>query len=388
MTLAVEIVLFLAAWLGHAFLWTVLLNVLFSLPLHRRFLSAVRLLVAVNVLVLPPLLFLTHGPPPVTWLDDLAALHPHGVFAAYIALCWLIGVVVLPVLTVWRKLRRPPAVVVERRGQVLDIAERLGEPPVGDSKRWWIALWPGNQLFQVEFVELTLRLPRLPAALDGLTILHLTDLHFRGTPGRQFYHQVIDLCMNGGVPDLVAITGDVVDSDRHHRWVLPVLGKLRWNVAAYAVLGNHDYWHDPALVRRRLRRLGVRVLGNGWEQVTVRGEPVVVIGQEGPWFRPGPDLRDCPAGPFRLCLSHTPDYARWARRHGVDLMLAGHVHGGQIRVPVLESLFVPSWYSRKYDCGTFHEPPTVTYVSRGLAGKIPLRWNCRPEVTRITLRCV
>ena len=99
-----------------------------------------------------------------------------------------------------------------------------------------------------------------------------------------------------------------------------------------------------------------------------------------------PDLRDCPVGPFRLCLSHTPDYVRWARRHGIDLMLAGHVHGGQVRVPVLESLFVPSCYSRKYDCGTFHEPPTVTYVSRGLAGKIPLRWNCRPEVTRITLR--
>ncbi|HWY85255.1 MAG TPA: metallophosphoesterase, partial [Gemmataceae bacterium] len=89
---------------------------------------------------------------------------------------------------------------------------------------------------------------------------------------------------------------------------------------------------------------------------------------------------------FRLLISHTPDNIRWARRHHVDLMLAGHVHGGQIRLPLIGSLFVPSRYSRKFDCGTFFSDPTVMYVSRGLAGQHPLRFNCRPEVTRIILR--
>jgi uncharacterized protein len=67
-------------------------------------------------------------------------------------------------------------------------------------------------------------------------------------------------------------------------------------------------------------------------------------------------------------------------------MLAGHVHGGQIRLPLIGSLFVPSRYSRKYDCGTFFKDPTVMHVSRGLAGQHPLRFHCRPEVTRVVLQ--
>src|SRR5207248_10506681 len=146
-------------------------------------------------------------------------------------------------------------------------------------------------------------------------------------------------------------------------------------VAAFAILGNHDVRRDPLLVRRRLRRAGLRVLANTWEQVEVRGEPMVVIGHEGPWFRPEPDLTTCPDGVFRLCLSHTPDNIRWAQNQGVDLMLSGHVHGGQVRFPLLGSVFVPSRYSRRYDCGTFDEPPTVLHVSRGLGGEHPLRYN-------------
>ena len=130
----------------------------------------------------------------------------------------------------------------------------------------------------------------------------------------------------------------------------------------------------------------MNVLANTWQQIDVRGQPLQVIGHEGPWFTPVPDLAGCPENNFRLLVSHTPDNIRWARRHHVDLMLAGHVHGGQIRLPLIGSLFVPSRYSRKYDCGTFFSNPTVMYVSRGLAGQHPLRFNCRPEVTRIILR--
>ena len=70
----------------------------------------------------------------------------------------------------------------------------------------------------------------------------------------------------------------------------------------------------------------------------------------------------------------------------MDLVLAGHVHGGQIRLPLVGSIFVPSKYSRRYDSGTFHEGPTVMHVNRGLAGEVPLRYNCRPEVTPVVLR--
>jgi predicted MPP superfamily phosphohydrolase len=87
-----------------------------------------------------------------------------------------------------------------------------------------------------------------------------------------------------------------------------------------------------------------------------------------------------------LLLSHTPDNIHWARTNNIDLMLAGHTHGGQWRFPVLGSVFVPSRYSRKYDCGVFWEPPTFLHVTRGISGREPLRWNCRPEVTWLMLR--
>ena len=187
-------------------------------------------------------------------------------------------------------------------------------------------------------------------------------------------------------PDIVAVTGDLADGLDYIRWIVPVLGRLRWKVAGLAILGNHDGWYAPDRVRRRLRRLGMHVLGNGWERIEVRGEPLIAIGQESPWFHPAPDLSACPPGPFRLCLSHTPDNIRWARRAGVDLMLSGHVHGGQVRLPVIGSILVPSRYGRRYDCGVFDEGPTLLHVSRGLGGDHPLRFLCRPEATRLVLR--
>ena len=87
-------------------------------------------------------------------------------------------------------------------------------------------------------------------------------------------------------------------------------------------------------------------------------------------------------------FTRLPDNIRWARRKGMDLMLSGHVHGGQIRFPVVGSMLVPSRYSRRYDCGVFAEGPTLLHVSRGLSGEHPLRFGSRPEVTRLTLRCV
>lgn len=128
------------------------------------------------------------------------------------------------------------------------------------------------------------------------------------------------------------------------------------------------------------------MLGNSWQPLEVRGERMMVIGNEAPWFRPAPDLTACPAEGFRLCLSHTPDNIAWAKQHQIQLMLAGHVHGGQIRVPAIGSIFVPSRYGRQFDCGTFHEPPTLLHVSRGLGGMHPLRYNCRPEVTLLVLK--
>lgn len=378
-------VLFFAAWVGHSALWLVGLNVLYSRPLNGTFLKLARLAVGVIVFGFPAFLWAVAG-----WNLLARSLGNAGpgylLLQLYLAQCFFMTFWAIPMVTLLRHLRRTPPQVAARTSEVLDVARELGHKPAGRGHYWPLALLPGNQLYQVEFTEITLNLPDLPAAWDGLSILHLTDLHLHGTPNREFHQRVIDRCRARGPTDILSVTGDLVDSDAHHRWLLPLLHPLEWTEAAFAILGNHDLRYNPERVRRRLLRLGMKVLGNGWTVAEIRGVPMTVIGHEGPWFRPAPDLSDCPAEPFRLLLSHTPDNIRWARRHHVRLMLSGHNHGGQIRLPLFGSLFVPSLYSRRYDCGLFWEPPTLLHVCRGLAGREPLRYHCRPEVTRLVLR--
>ncbi len=381
---ALAVLLLLGASVGNAVLLAAGLNWMYSTLLPRLLLKICRISCGLLILAVPVGLWLLYGLDlPAGW--NLHDPLPRALVAGYVLVCWLLGLGIFPLITLYRLLRRRPRPCVSNHTRTVNVAKQLGYKPSGRSKYRWLAHLPFNEVFHVDVTERTFALPRLPAAWDGLTILHISDLHFCGTPDRVWYQHIMELCREQE-PDIVAVTGDIVDSHRHHRWVLPVLGRLRWKIAAFAILGNHDSWHEPNLVRRRLRRAGMRVLGNSWEELAVHGQRLVVIGNETPWFQPGPDLTNCPPDVFRLCLSHTPDTMPWARRHGIDLMLAGHNHGGQVRFPVIGSVFVPSCYSRRYDCGIFHEPPTLLHVSRGLGGKEPLRYNCKPEVVRIVLR--
>jgi hypothetical protein len=385
-------ILFCGAWVGHMALLVFMLNRWYALALPRLTLSGFRAFVALSILAFPIWMWAAFGfHMSLAWQSNWPA-------AIYLTVCWITGLGLVPGLTLSRWLKKRPRVLLSNHTRTIDVARDLGYKPIGRGKYRHVARLPGNEVFQVDFAERALCVPGLPKEWDGLTILHLSDLHLAGTPDREFYERVMDECRAWN-PDLVALTGDFVDSDHHRRWIVPLLGRLRWEIAAFAVLGNHDYWHDPSLIRRRLRRLNIHVLGNTWKQIEVRGVPLVAIGHEGPWFRPGPDLSNCPPpdspstaggeggvrGVFRICLSHTPDNLGWARANNIRLMLSGHNHGGQIRFPLIGSVFVPSLYGRRYDCGPFEEPPTLLHVTRGLAGKQPLRFNCKPEVAKLVL---
>jgi uncharacterized protein len=386
MTLSMSLVLILLfglACLGHLVLMIGNHNWYYGMGLPKWGGDIVHLGHAFLVLALPVGVFVGWGFPPEGVFDLGNLATPFAPLTAYLWLCVLISVMWVPGVTIYRLRRREP--VSEVRAEVVDVARHLGRRPVGEGHHAFLAHLPGTEIFHIEYVEKTLHPKRLPAAWDGLTILHLTDLHLHGTPDRDYYRVILDRCSDW-MPDIVAITGDVADSPIHHRWIVPLLGRLRWRIAALAILGNHDRYYNVPVIRRRLRKLGMQVLENNFLQVTVRGEPLIVIGHEGPWLRPKPDLSLCPAGPFRLCLSHTPDNIAWARRHDVDLMLSGHVHWGQIRLPVIGSLLVPSRYGRRYDGGTYRVGGTLLNVSRGVSGEHPVRYNCLPEVTLITLR--
>ncbi|HEX3151952.1 MAG TPA: metallophosphoesterase [Gemmataceae bacterium] len=376
--------LFLLAAIGHGYLLMLSINAAYSQPYDRILLKLMRSLWGILLVAGPPLFGVLVGFNLITLgreaLESSAQLAP----AAYAWLCVMAGGAFL-IATIKRLLRRQPAVVLEERSERIDVEKELGHRPIGEGRHHGLASLGFNDLCRVEFATLTLKVPGLPAAWDGLTILHLSDLHFYGSLTREFFDFVIGRCMREPTPDLFVLSGDIIDGPQYLEWIEPVLKPLQWNVAALAILGNHDWWQDAAGVRQRLAGLGMRVLGNRWETIDVRGERLVAIGHEGPWFRPPPDLTGCPNG-FRLLVSHTPDNIRWARKHNCRLMLSGHNHGGQIRVPVIGSMFVPSKYSRRYDMGTFHEPPTIMHVNRGLGCKAPLRIRAYPQVSRIVLR--
>lgn len=384
--------LFVAAGVGHAAVWVPPLNFLYSRPISKSLLKPYRLFTGLVILAGWVAFPLAAGPDPA----DAVRLTLAGEFGLlprlYLGLCLVMGLVVFPAITAGRVLRKPPAAVRSESTHTLDLWPELGHKLLGDAKYRHLPRLPFNCVFDVDFTDLELELPRLPPAWAGLTVVHLSDLHFLGTPSRAFFDRVIDEILEcWPVPDLVCLTGDYVDTDTHREWIVPVLGRLKAAEAKLAILGNHDEHHDPDAIRSELTAAGYQVLSNrpGANEprvLTVRGEPLTVIGHEGPWFRPDPDLSEAAEGPFRLLLSHTPDHFAWAVRHRIDLMLAGHVHGGQVRVPVVGSIFVPSGCGRRYDMGTFAAGPTVMHVVRGLSGKEPLRFRCHPQVTRITLR--
>jgi predicted MPP superfamily phosphohydrolase len=291
-----------------------------------------------------------------------------------------------PAITVRRYRQKPPACLIAETTRTLDFWPECGQELVGNGKNR-LAVWiPGNGAFKFDLTALTLALPHLPKEWDGLTVLVLSDLHFHGTPSQAYFDRAIDEILAGPVPDLVCLPGDFVDTVAHHAWIGPILGKLKATGAKLAVLGNHDEARRPEGVRAALTDAGYTVLGNRWCEITIRGLPCVAIGHEGPWFRPAPNLEAAPVGPFRICVSHTPDNFYWAQAHGVGFMVSGHVHGGAIRVPLIGSIFVPSIYGRRFDQGVFEENGTAMVVSRGVSGKEPLRFRCNPQAIFVTLR--
>lgn len=373
-------------WIGHACFWTYWLNNFYGRRIPKQFLKPWRLITGVVILSGPPLLlsafrfdFINHD-----W--ELINGWWGRIVLAYAAIvCLPMGLIVFPVVTILRLLRKPPASVLRESTRTIDLWPELGERAVGDGKYPWLTRLPFNCVYRVDFTELTLAPPRLPAAWDGLTILLLSDIHFHGTPSRDWFERVFDELERLPKPDVVALPGDFLDSTGHRDWIVPLLGRLKWNECGVAILGNHDEHHEPDLVREELTNAGFRVLSNRLESIAIRGIHCELIGHEGPWFPPGP-LVYPDAKTFRICLSHTPDNFYWGQIHAMDLMLCGHVHGGQIRLPVIGPIFVPSVYSRRFDMGVFEQAGTMMVVGRGLSGKEPLRFRCNPQVIRITLK--
>lgn len=250
-----------------------------------------------------------------------------------------------------------------------------------------LAELPFNQVYHLEVVEFDLDIPSLPAEFDGLKIAHLTDFHFTPEFDRAYYEHCMDLALRWQ-PDLMAITGDYVSKVEHFGYGMEWLSRLRAPLGVFAVRGNHDFWHQPDEIAGMLAANGATLLDNRALTIERGGAAIVLAGVDHPWLplRRGSDFT-FPAGPAcRILLSHTPDNFPWAARRGFSLVLSGHTHGGQVRLPVLGSPVVASRYGQRYAAGLFRKQDSYLYVSKGLGCSVPLRINCTPEVTLFRLR--
>jgi predicted MPP superfamily phosphohydrolase len=169
------------------------------------------------------------------------------------------------------------------------------------------------------------------------------------------------------------------------------LARLRGAHGIIAVLGNHDYWTDPDVVSHLLRdTVGARVLKNETEFIARSGEHLAIAGLDDPVTK-NHDFSATLAGVPDRCptvmLAHTPDITPQAAERGVDLVLAGHTHGGQVVLPWLGPPIVNSKYGRRFAAGLKQVGETQVYTNRGVGMAIvPIRVNCPPEVALITLR--
>jgi len=238
--------------------------------------------------------------------------------------------------------------------------------------------------------RLELRLPRWPRALDGLRIVQISDLHVGPILGRRFAAHVA-MRVNALAPDLVAVTGDLVDgSARLLREEVAPLAALRARHGVFFVTGNHDHYSGASSWTQAVRALGMRPLRNERVEIADGGAVFDLAGVDdhrgGLAGGGGEDLSRALAGrdPERplVLLAHDPTTFVRARERGVDLQLSGHTHGGQIwPFRYLVRLAIP------YVAGLYRHGNAHLYVSRGTGfWGPPMRLGAPAEITEIVLR--
>jgi predicted MPP superfamily phosphohydrolase len=240
-------------------------------------------------------------------------------------------------------------------------------------------------------------LARWPERLNGFTIALLSDFHYDPFFSVHPLHAAIPL-VSGLRPDLIVLTGDFVsvpeigDDAKAASAAEPcaqVLRQMRAPHGLWAILGNHDCETDPEQVTRALRAAGIHVLNNKSEAIEHDGARFWLGGVDDV-ISGAPDLaetvRSVPASEAVILLAHEPDFADEASKFAIDLQLSGHSHGGQIRIPLIPPLYLPE-LAKKYVMGTYQVGPLPLYTNAGLGTiGLPVRLNCPPEITLITLR--
>jgi len=226
--------------------------------------------------------------------------------------------------------------------------------------------------------------------LAPLRIAVIGDLH-AGAPyiDTDKMHRIVALT-NGAGPDIVLLTGDYVVQrvlgGRHVEIeeIAPILARLHAPLGVYAILGNHDRWENARHIAAVLQSAGIRVLDNRSIAIA-RGKSMLYLAGIGDYFSQADNqqlaLRDIPSGRAALCFTHSPDV--FPELPGMCLLtVAAHTHGGQVWLPFVGRMIVPSKFGQRYAAGLFHEDGKYLFVATGIGTSIlPVRLGVPPEIS-------
>jgi len=261
----------------------------------------------------------------------------------------------------------------------------------------FIFLLYNNKKIEVAHIEYINE--KLPKSFDNFSICQISDLH-----NTEFGKNQKDLIekINNLKPDIIVITGDLIDSSKYNIEIAEYLIKGIKDIAPiYYIPGNHEARiNNYDEIKKLLLDNDVYVLDNSYRTIKNNNEYITIIGVIDPSFYSNDILNIMENiidttiddleynDSFKLLLSHRPELFEIYVKKNIDLVLTGHAHGGQVRIPLIGGLIAPNQgLFPKYDSGMFTKNNTTMYVSRGLGNSIiPLRINNNPELVNITLK--
>ena len=256
-----------------------------------------------------------------------------------------------------------------------------------------LLLWGNRSIVTTEY---TVSSPALPAAFEGLRIVQISDLHNNsfGKENRRLLR-----AMENAAPDLIFVTGDLLDSRRTDpETALNFIRQATKLAPVYYVVGNHEgrIPEDYLPLEREMEKLNVTVLRNRSVPLEWEGQELRIAGIDDPSFFSSQEEfleklhRLCDDDSYTLLLSHHPELLDAYADAEAELVFSGHAHGGQVRLPWIGGLYAPHQGSfPAYDAGLFTEDATSMIVSRGLGNSLfPLRIFNRPELVVAELKTI
>ena len=256
---------------------------------------------------------------------------------------------------------------------------------------WAFFVEPNRLVVRKETIELD----RWPSELSGLKIAVLSDLHVGSAFIDDAKVRTIVERTNQLQPDLIVILGDYITGNGRtsHRVepevFAPLLKDFHAPLGVYSVLGNHDWWYNGRKVRRALEANGIKVLENEVGSVDVRGTRLWLVGLADLWTQPqaiNETLASVPDGAPVIALTHNPDIFPQVPSR-VNLLLAGHTHGGQVRFPLIGSVVQSSKYGERYESGHVVENGHDLFVTTGIGTSIvPVRFGVPPEIVLLVVK--